>query len=64
MRTNIDIDQELIAQAMNLTNIETKKGIVEFALRELISSLKRKSILDYRGKIQWQGNLDDMRKIT
>jgi Arc/MetJ family transcription regulator len=62
MRTNLDIDDKLLNSAMSITHIKTKKGIVEYALKELIAQ-KRKSILDLKGKIKWEGNLDEMRKI-
>ena len=63
MRTNIDIDNALVKEAMELTNIKTKKEIVKLALKELISMYKRKSLLHYRGKLKWEGDLDEMRKI-
>ncbi len=62
MRTNIDINNDLLKSAMELTNIKTKKGIVEFALKEVIKLHNRKKILDYKGKLNWAGNLDEMRK--
>ena len=63
MRTNIEIDDGLINSAMNITQIKTKKGVVEYALKELIDLHKRRSILKYRGKLKWNGDLDEMRKI-
>lgn len=63
MRTNIDIDDKLINSAMAITRIKTKKGVVEYALKELIALNKRKSILNLKGKLKWEGNLDEMRKI-
>jgi Arc/MetJ family transcription regulator len=63
MRTNLDIDDKLINSAMAMTHITTKKGVVEYALKELISRKKRKSILNLKGKIHWEGDLDEMRKI-
>jgi len=62
MRTNIEIDDGLINSAMNITQIKTKKGVVEYALKELIDLHKRRSILKYRGKLKWNGDLDEMRK--
>lgn len=63
MRTNLDIDDKLINSAMSMTHKKMKKGIVEFALKELIAQKKRKSILGLKGKIKWEGDLDEMRKI-
>lgn len=61
MRTNIDIDDELMAEAMRLTGARTKKAAVEHALRKVIEIEKRKSILDLYGKVQWEGDLGEMR---
>ncbi|MGD9162274.1 MAG: type II toxin-antitoxin system VapB family antitoxin [Desulfobacteraceae bacterium] len=63
MRTNIDIDDELLDSAMNITSIKTKKGIVEYALKELIALHKRRAILNLRGKVKWEGDLDKMREV-
>jgi Arc/MetJ family transcription regulator len=63
MRTNIEIDDNLIKNAMDITKIKTKKGVVSYALKELINLHKRKSILKYKGKLKWEGNLDEMRQI-
>jgi Arc/MetJ family transcription regulator len=61
MRTNIVIDDELIKQAMAITNIHTKREVVEEALKLLLRMNKQKEILKYRGKLKWEGNLDEMR---
>lgn len=52
MRTNLDIDDKLLNSAMSMTHIKTKKGIVEYALKELIAQKKRKSVLGLKGKIK------------
>jgi Arc/MetJ family transcription regulator len=49
MRTNIDIDDELMAEAMRLTGLPTKKAVVEEALRRVIRLQKQKGILTLRG---------------
>jgi Arc/MetJ family transcription regulator len=58
MRTNIDIDDELIAEAARLTGIKTKKDLVHQALRVLIESKKRKSIFELEGKIELDPDYD------
>lgn len=62
MRTNIDIDDELIKEAMKLTGIKTKKGVVEKALANMVSLKKQEKIKQIRGKYQWEGDLDEMRE--
>jgi len=61
MRTNIFIDGKLIEKGMKYTGIKTKKGLVDFALRELIDRKERKKILDLKGRLHWEGNLNEMR---
>jgi Arc/MetJ family transcription regulator len=61
MRTNIDIDDALIAEAMALTGLETKKAAVEEGLRRLVlTERRRRAIADTAG-IGWEGDLDEMR---
>jgi len=62
MRTNINIDSSLMDEAMRMACTKTKKETVETALNELIADRKRKQILQYRGKLTWSGDLDEMRK--
>jgi Arc/MetJ family transcription regulator len=62
MRTNIDINDELLEEAQRVSGIKTKRAVVEKALQTLIRSRRRKKVLDLAGKIQWIGNLDEMRE--
>lgn len=62
MRTNIDIDDDLIKEAMRLTGIKTKKAVVEAALAQMLSLKKQERIKQLRGKFKWEGNLDEMRE--
>jgi Arc/MetJ family transcription regulator len=61
MRTNIVIDDDLIDRVMKLTGIRTKREAVEMGLKALLKLKKQESIRDFRGKLDWQGDLDDMR---
>ena len=61
-RTNIELDDKLVKQAMRLFGKKTKKELVNFALNELIRREKAKEILSLEGKIKWEGNLREMRK--
>jgi Arc/MetJ family transcription regulator len=61
MRTSIVLDEELIKQARKLTDLSTKKAIVDEALRTLIRVKKQEQILSLRGKIRWEGDLDQSR---
>lgn len=61
MRTNIVINDELMAQALKLTGIRTKREVVETALKIMIDLKKQERVRDYFGKIEWQGDLEEMR---
>lgn len=61
MRTNIDIDDALMAEALERTGYPTKKQVVEEALQTLIRLSRQSDILALRGKVHWEGDLDDMR---
>lgn len=63
MRTNIVLDDNLIKQGMKYTGIRTKTKLVDVALRELIRRKKRREILKLKGKLHWEGNLEEMRSI-
>ena len=58
MRTNIDLDDQLVEEARELTGITTKKALVEEALRVLIASRRRRSLLDLEGKISFADGYD------
>ncbi|CAI2716874.1 type II toxin-antitoxin system VapB family antitoxin [Nitrospina watsonii] len=62
LRTNIELDEKLVKEAMRLTRKKTKKELVNYALEELITRRKRKKLLDLEGKVKWTGKLDEMRK--
>jgi Arc/MetJ family transcription regulator len=55
MRTTIDIDESLLREAMRLSGIRTKKGVVEAALRLLIEVHGQTSIRRLRGTVRWEG---------
>lgn len=62
MRTNIVIDEELMKKGIRYTGLKTKKDVVNFALRELIQRKERKDILSLKGKLHWEGDLEEMRR--
>lgn len=62
MRTNIAIDDELMAEALRLTGLKTKRAVVEAGLRMLIRLKRQEDILHLAGKVQWEGNLDESRR--
>ena len=62
MRTNIEIDDKLMREAMRSANTKTKRETVEAALRTLVRLKRQEGIRKLRGKIHWEGNLDEMRR--
>jgi Arc/MetJ family transcription regulator len=62
MRTNIDIDDGLMRQAMRSTGARTKRAAVEEGLRLLIRTRAQRSIRRLRGKVAWDGDLDESRR--
>jgi Arc/MetJ family transcription regulator len=62
MRTNIDIDDRLMRQAMRSSGARTKRAAVEEALRLLIQTRSQKSIRRLRGKVAWEGDLETSRQ--
>ncbi len=63
MRTNIDIEDQLMADALRATGLKTKKDAVELGLRTLVRLSQQAEIKRFRGKLQWSGNLNEMREI-
>jgi len=61
MRTNIEIDNHLMRQAMRSTRSRTKRATVEAGLRLLIQTRAQVSIRRLRGKIRWEGDLSKSR---
>ena len=64
MRTNIVIDDQLMADALKATGLSTKKEAVEEGLRLLIRRKKQQKVRKLRGKLKWEGNLDEMRDAS
>jgi len=61
-RTNIDLDDRLVAEGLKLTRTKTKRELVDLALRELVVKKRRKRLLALAGKVGWRGDLSRMRK--
>lgn len=62
MRTNILLDDALVARARELTGIATKRELVEVALRTLIRLEEQAEVRQLRGKLRWEGDLDQLRR--
>ena len=62
MRTNIVIDDQLMAEAMQATGLKTKREAVELGLKTLLRLRRQEEIRAFRGKLAWDGDLDAMRR--
>jgi len=63
MRTNIELDDTLVQQAIRLNRLRTKKEVVQEALKNYVAWMKKKELLALRGKVVWEGNLQEMRSL-
>ena len=61
MRTNVVVDDDLIASALKVSGLKTKKDAIEEGLKLLVQVKRQKEIKQFRGKLKWSGNLDEMR---
>lgn len=62
MRTNIVIDDELMARAMRVSGTRTKRETVELGLQMLIRLKQQERLRGLRGKLHWEGDLDQLRR--
>ncbi len=61
MRTTLDLPEKLLDEAMKITHTGTKTGVITFALRELIRKTKISGLKKYKGKIDLEMDLDEIR---
>ena len=62
VRTHIVLDTHLVSTGLELTGMKTRRELVDHALRELVRHERRKKLLGLKGKVQWQGDLDELRQ--
>lgn len=61
MRTNVVIDDKLMRDTLRATGLKTKREAVELGLRTLLRLRQQEEIRRFRGKLDWQGDFDEMR---
>ena len=61
-RTNIVLDDDLLAECQKLTGIRTRRALIDHALRQLLRRERQAQILDLKGKVRWRGDLASWRK--
>lgn len=62
MRTNIEIDDELMKETLRRTGLKTKREAVDVALRTLLRLRRQEAVREFRGQLDWDGDLDAMRR--
>lgn len=62
MRTTLNIDDRALEEAMACSEGRTKTEVVNEALRRFARARRRKELLGLRGRVRWEGNLDELRK--
>jgi Arc/MetJ family transcription regulator len=61
-RTNVVLDDKLVAKCQKATGIKTRRALIQHALEELLRQKNQKRILELKGKIHWEGDLDAWRE--
>ena len=62
-RTNIVMNEILVEAGLKMTGLKTQRALVDYALKELLRRNTQKKILELKGKIHWEGDLDSMRQM-
>ena len=61
LKTSIVLDGKLVEAGLKATGLKTRRELVDFALRELLRHKQQKKLLSLKGKVSWEGNLEEMR---
>jgi len=61
-RTNVVLDDKLVAECRKATGIKTRRGLIDYALHELLRHENQKKLLELKGNVNWRGDLATWRK--
>jgi len=61
-RTNIVLDEKIVEACLKATGIKTRRALIDHALRELFRHESQAKILELKGKVHWEGNLNEWRQ--
>ena len=61
-RTNVVLDDELVADCQKVTGIKTRRALVNYALQELLRHERQKKVLELKGTVRWEGDIAAWRK--
>ena len=57
-RTSIDINMDLLAEAIKLSGLPTNKSVIENALTEFVEKRRKKDLMDIKGQIEFSDGYD------
>ena len=61
-RTNVLLDDKIVEDCLKATGIKTRRALIDHALRELLRHESQTKILELKGKVHWEGNLNEWRQ--
>lgn len=61
-RTNVVLDDKLVEECQNLTGINTKRELIDYAFCQVLRHGRQKRLLELKGKIKWDGDVDSWRE--
>ena len=61
-RTNVLLDDKIVEDCLKATGIKTRKALIDHALRELLRHESQTKILELKGNVHWEGNLNEWRQ--
>ena len=61
-RTNVVLDEELVEKCQKLTGIKTRRALIDYALQELLRHRRQRRLLELKGSVTWDGDLDAWRE--
>jgi Arc/MetJ family transcription regulator len=61
-RTNVVLDDRLVDECQKLTGISTRRALIDYALREVLRHQHQRRLLELKGAVQWDGDLESWRE--
>lgn len=61
-RTNVVLDDNLVSQCQKETGIKTRRALIDYALHEILRRGRQKKILELKGNVRWEGDIEEWRK--
>jgi Arc/MetJ family transcription regulator len=62
VRTNVVLDNELVERCQKLTGIKTRRALIDYALHEVLRIHQQRRLMELKGAVMWEGQLDDWRE--